>query len=195
MRQLAERFSQDLKMTNGCLPASLLLRDVLTARGVPCRLRSGYSVVTLSEEGSPPPLYAAAHMWVEVQGGSGGGGGAGSGAASLDIGLALAQTADAKVASYQLATELPAGAKRIDESEGAGGRTSRRACFVCSAVHVQACRCLHRLTCFPPPDLPAGMMEAVMAALADRADAGAYWAGAPPALQQFRAAMLQRFAA
>ncbi|PSC71261.1 phosphate binding [Micractinium conductrix] len=146
-------------MTNGCLPASLLLRDVLTARGVPCRLRSGYSVVTLSEEGSPPPLYAAAHMWVEVQGGSGGGGGAGSGAASLDIGLALAQTADAKVASYQLATELPAGAKRIDESEG------------------------------------AGMMEAVMAALADRADAGAYWAGAPPALQQFRAAMLQRFAA
>lgn len=216
MRQLAACFSEDLKMTNGCLPASLLLRDVLASLGVQCRLRSGYFVVTLPDEGSPPPLYAAAHMWVEVQPGDG----SGSGATTLDIGLALAEAAGVTTASYQLSTELPPGAQRVDDFQGAGGRLPghRRAAFhawqpwqagracrgCCPLWHAGQPRYNSLPSIHPSLDPPLhpsldpplkDMMEAVMAAMADGADAGPYWAGAPPALQQFRAAMLQRFGA
>lgn len=173
MQDLAVCFRDQLGMTNGCLPASLLLHEILAARGVDCRLRQGYLLLELTEEGSPPPVLAVAHLWVEAEDGSGGSNGSsssGSGSSSvLDIGMELAMAAGAPPTDHRLSADLPPDALRADLADPEMGRG-------------------------------AAMTEAAMRAFASERDAaqlqramGTYWAGAPPALQSFRADMLQRF--
>lgn len=181
MYDLARCFMEQLQMTNGSLPGSLLLAEVLAARGVPCRLRSGFLLVRLpagdedddeAEEAqakdgwpapgaAPPPVFATPHMWVELVGAGGGSGSPTT--TTLDIGMALALHAGLDTAEHELATEVPPGALRADAGMGAA----------------------------------AGAMEAAMAELANGPPEmmQEYWAGAPPALREFRAAMLQRFVA
>lgn len=165
MRELAAFFTQRLQMTNGCVPGSLLLWEVLAARGVACRLRSGFLVVKLGRELprniSLPPEIATSHMWVEVEVEDGCGGSP----TVLDIGMALAEAAgmgQAAGVDIQRYAQLPAGVQCVaEESDGIG-----------------------------KPVAPAAV-----AILADSsADRTAYWAGAPPVLRSFRKAMLQHFA-
>lgn len=123
MRSLAACFSTQLGMTNGCLPASLLLHEVLTQRGVACRLRQGYLVLPLP--GDSGALGAAAHMWVEAPapGGS-------EGAVVLDIGGVMSEAAGLPPGSYRLAASVPPGAARLDLTDaelGAGASLAEAA--------------------------------------------------------------------
>lgn len=163
MRSLAACFRDQLGMTNGCLPASLLLHEVLTQRGVPCRLRSGFVLFSLpgATAGAAPTVGAAAHMWVEAQD---------CGAtAALDIGGVLAEAAGALPGLYRLSPTLPAGATRLDLGDpqmGPGASLAEAA-----------------MATFAGETDPAEL----------RAAAEMYWGGAPPPLQAFRRAMLQQF--
>ncbi|KAL4452408.1 hypothetical protein ABPG75_008070 [Micractinium tetrahymenae] len=169
MSDLAACFHRQLAMSNGCIPGSLLLQEVLAARGLGCRLRSGYLLMAFpgdSAAGAAPEVLAVAHMWVEAAGPDGL-------PSQLDIGSAIAAAAGADFSGVELhlSPELPAGAARADLAD-------------------------------PELAAAAAAAETAMAAMAhasaDEAAtselAGAYWAGAPPVLQAFRAAMLARFA-
>lgn len=166
---LAACFHSQLAMSNGCIPGSLLLHEVLTARGHSCRLKSGYLLMALPAgggTGSGPAVLAVAHMWVEAAGPAGA-------PSRLDIGSAIAAAAGADFsgAELYLSPDVPSCATRADLAD-------------------------------PELGAAAAAAEAAMAAMADASAAaatmqevaGAYWAGAPPALQAFRTAMLARFA-
>jgi hypothetical protein len=164
MHAVAAAFRQKLGMTNGCLPASLLLHEVLSAHGVPSRLRHGYLVLAVPSSGaSPPQLLAVAHLWVEAEV-------AGS-LAVLDVGSALAADAGLPSSvSTHLSHDLPPGATRADLAD------PEMAASAAAAAAAMAAMADASIT-----------DEAGLERMAN-----AYWMGAPPQLQAFRQATLQQ---
>jgi hypothetical protein len=155
MYDLAQCFAEQLGITNACLPASLLLHEILVRRGTGCRLRAGFLVLT----GLPQEL-AVKHLWVELPGGD-----------VLDIGGHLTKAAGQRQGlqelAYRLSANLPPGAVRTDLGDPALGASAAAA-----------------------ETAMVAMAEASSDAASFSQLAVQYWAGAPPPLQSFRAAML-----
>lgn len=115
--RLAQLFIVVLGMNNGCVPASLLLHEILTLSGKPSSLVNGYVVIGFANSAQA----ATAHMWVEA------------GGDILDIGWQMTEMTGAampKGLTRELAYAVPPGVARpdLDDPEFAFARQVEELC-------------------------------------------------------------------